>query len=84
MDTTIPTGTACPPLRSVTASPYSDQVILRLSDVERRIGLKKTTIYRLISERRFPKPIPLGARSVGFVLTEVDAWIAARIAERQP
>ncbi|WP_043649322.1 helix-turn-helix transcriptional regulator [Chitinilyticum litopenaei] len=30
----------------------------------------------------FPKPIKIGAHSVAFVESEVDAWIAARIAAR--
>ena len=30
----------------------------------------------------FPKPISLGDNSVGFVEAEIDAWLAARAAER--
>lgn len=29
----------------------------------------------------FPKPIPLGEHAVGWVASEVDAWIQQRIAE---
>ena len=34
--------------------------ILRLREVLRRVGLSKTTVWRLIKEDQFPKPISLG------------------------
>jgi prophage regulatory protein len=35
-----------------------------------------------IAAGNFPRPISLGAMTRGFVESEVDAWIAARMAER--
>jgi len=54
-------------------------VILRRKQVEARIGLSRSTIYDAVKAGTFPKPIPLGPRSVGWLAEEVDAWIAARI-----
>jgi len=56
--------------------------IERLPKVLTRAGIGKSTIYRLISEGKFPRPVRLGARAVGFVREEVDAWIDARVAAR--
>jgi prophage regulatory protein len=36
--------------------------------------------YNEIKEGRFPKQVKLGARRVGFLESEIDAWIDARIA----
>lgn len=52
---------------------------LRLGDVKSRTGLSRSTIYLNISNGLFPRPVSLGARSVGWLESEIDAWIAARI-----
>ncbi len=53
--------------------------ILRLQAVKARCGLSRSTIYARIALGEFPAPISLGARSIGFLESEVSAWIAARI-----
>lgn len=45
-------------------------------------GLARRTLYQEISGSRFPKPVQLTARRVGWPAQEVEAWIAAKIAER--
>jgi len=55
------------------------QTILRLPDVKARTGLSRSTIYLRISQGTFPAPIALSVRSVGWIESEVDAWIAERI-----
>ena len=58
--------------------------ILRLPAVKARTGLSRSTIYLRVSEGRFPKPISLGGRAVGWVETEVDSWLQQQIeASRQ-
>ena len=56
--------------------------ILRRREVEARTGIARSTIYQLVSEKRFPAPVRLGERSVGWVEAEVDAWLSERIAAR--
>lgn len=55
--------------------------ILRRREVERRCGLSRSTIYLRVSRGEFPAPISLGARAVGWVASDVDRWIADRIAD---
>ena len=55
--------------------------LLRLAEVIARVGLAKTTIYDHIRAGMFPKPVDLGG-AVAWVESEIDAWIAARIAAR--
>jgi prophage regulatory protein len=56
--------------------------ILRLPEVRARTGLSTSTIYAKIAEGTFPKQVPLGPHSVGFVESEIDDFNAACIAER--
>lgn len=56
--------------------------VLRLPEVMRRTGKRRTSLLQAIQRGEFPKPIRLGARAIGFIQSEVDAWIDARMAER--
>lgn len=53
---------------------------LRLPQVRQRIGLSRSSLYAKIQRGEFPAPVNLGARAVGWVESEVDRWIADRIA----
>ena len=54
-------------------------VILRLNDVKSRTGLSRSTIYARMAEGAFPTTISLGGRSVGWIETEINDWISARV-----
>jgi prophage regulatory protein len=56
--------------------------ILRMREVISRVGLSRATIYRRASQGTFPKSIKLGARSTGWLKSEVDEWIKERITTR--
>jgi prophage regulatory protein len=56
--------------------------ILRRKQVEKRTGLSRSTIYLRIQEGTFPKPINLGARAVGWIESEIEAWLAVRLEKR--
>ena len=55
--------------------------VLRISQVRARTGLSRSALYAAQAAGKFPKSISLGARSVGWLQSEVDAWIAERIAQ---
>ena len=54
---------------------------LRLPEVLARTGLSRSTIYVRLDQGRFPRPVSLGARAVGWIEAEVDEWIRERIDE---
>lgn len=54
---------------------------LRLPEVLARTGLSRSTIYVRLDEGRFPRPVSLGGRAVGWIESEVDEWIRERIDE---
>ena len=54
---------------------------LRLPEVLARTGLSRSTIYVRLDQGRFPRPVSLGGRAVGWIESEVQEWIRQRIAE---
>lgn len=63
------------------AEQLQSPTILRRRQVEARVGLKRSTLYGRIAEGTFPAPVRLGARTVGWLSSEVDEWLRARVAE---
>ena len=56
--------------------------ILRLKKVKDRTGLSRSTIYLRIQEGTFPRPINLGARAVGWIEHEIEAWLTSCLENR--
>ncbi|MER0048724.1 AlpA family transcriptional regulator [Pectobacterium odoriferum] len=59
-----------------------DNTLIRLSGVMKKTGLRKSWIYLLMKQGDFPQTVKIGARSVAWVESEVNDWIAARISQR--
>ena len=53
--------------------------IIRRKQVEARTGLSRSTIYERIKTGTFPAPVSIGAKAVGWIEAEIEAWIAAQI-----
>jgi prophage regulatory protein len=57
--------------------------LMRMPEVVAATGYTKASIYRLIEEGKFPRPVHLcGGRAAGWVADEVYALIDNAIAER--
>ena len=60
------------------------QRIIRLPETQTKTGIKRSTIYDKLNPKSprydasFPKPVKLGARSIGFYESEVQLWIESR------
>jgi prophage regulatory protein len=57
--------------------------ILRLPEVKTRVGLSRSSIYQMIQQKEFPSPIPIGARAVGWLDSEISEWLTKRISARE-
>ncbi len=55
--------------------------VLRLPAVKARIGLSRSSIYAAIAAGKFPRPIQLGDRAIGWLEADIEAWVATRIAQ---
>lgn len=53
--------------------------LLRLPEVLARTGLKKTTLYKLMAEKKFPSQIMLTERCVGWDEDAVHDWILSKL-----
>lgn len=53
--------------------------VLRLAQVMDSTGLGRSTIYKYISEGKFPTPLQLSERCVGWLESEVQQWIQSRL-----
>ena len=56
--------------------------ILRLREVVETTGLSRTTIYSLVQEGEFPRPLRLAARASGWLFSEVQSWLDGKAAIR--
>jgi len=57
----------------------SAPAISRRPKVQVRTGLPKSSIYALMAKGAFPKPIKIGVRAVGWLDSDIDAWIEAQV-----
>lgn len=62
--------------------------ILRRKQVEARTGLSRSSIYARLKpnpkrpadfDPTFPRPVSLGAKAVGWIEAEIDAWLTAQV-----
>ncbi|PLZ01778.1 AlpA family transcriptional regulator [Burkholderia sp. WAC0059] len=54
----------------------SGEAILRRGEVERETGLSRSSIYKRMRVGRFPRPVSLGGRIVGWRLKDIRAFLA--------
>lgn len=58
--------------------------LLRLSDVEARTGLKKSTLYALMQSGDLPPSVRLSARAVAWHEQDIDRFILERVRSKVP
>lgn len=66
------------------AAPDDFLKILRLGQVQERIGLSRSTIYDRMNpnsprfDSTFPRPVKLGASAIGWFESAIKEWLMAR------
>ncbi len=48
--------------------------LLRRRDVSEMLGIAASTIYRMMQNREFPRPISIGPRAVRWRFEDIEAW----------
>jgi len=56
--------------------------LLHVKTVCERTSLSRSTILNLRAVGQFPEPVEIAYQRIAWVESEVESWIAARIAER--
>lgn len=52
--------------------------IYRRPAVQEMVGLSRSTLYAMIAQGRFPAPVKLSSRAVGWRQSDLTAWLEAR------
>lgn len=54
------------------------QKLLRCQDVTKTVGLSRASIYRLMEEGLFPRPVRIGKAAVAWKPEDLQQWVDSR------
>ncbi|ODS23695.1 hypothetical protein AB835_07645 [Candidatus Endobugula sertula] len=52
--------------------------ILRAHEVQKIVGVSRSTIWRMERKGQFPARLPLGTGSIGWLKSDIEAWMQNR------
>ena len=56
--------------------------LLRIHEVTERTGLSRSSIYKQMQLKNFPKGVKITSRSIAWPSDEIDLWVSERIVQR--
>lgn len=56
----------------------SIEMMVSMTELTERIGLSRGTIYLMMEDGTFPKPIRIGTRRIAWKITVIDKWLEDR------
>ena len=57
--------------------------LIRRKEVQAKTGLGASSIYAMMQQGTFPKAVNISERRVAWIESDVDSWIAERIASHK-
>lgn len=57
--------------------------LIRRKEVQEKTGLGASSIYAMMAQGAFPKPLQLSERRVAWIESDIDSWVAERIAKHK-
>ncbi len=66
-----------------TTIPGKPMRLIRLAEVKRRTGVSTSTIYRWMSQGKFPKSHPISDYIAAWSEAEIEGWIESKVITRQ-
>ena len=60
-----------------------NQRLIRRKEVQAKTGLGASSIYAMMAKGDFPKPLQLSERRVAWIESDIDKWIAERVANHR-
>jgi prophage regulatory protein len=75
---TLKSETPRPPVPALTSEPTSEARFLRFPEVAKRIGLSRSSVWRLQRAGRFPQHRRVSPNTVGWWEPEIEAWLQSR------
>lgn len=58
-----------------------DNAVLRWPEVAKIVPISRSHAHALAAQGKFPRPIKLGPRASGWLESEINQWLAERVAE---
>ena len=49
--------------------------LMRRQQLEERLGLTRSSIYKMMDDGEFPRPMKIGRRAVGWRADEIAQWL---------
>lgn len=62
-----------------TSIPAKPMRLIRLAEVKRRTGVSTSTIYRWMTEGKFPRSHPIGDFIAAWSEAEIEEWIESKV-----
>jgi prophage regulatory protein len=62
-------------------APCGEKRLVRMPEVCKRIGVSRSSLYKMINLKSFPPPKRLGGRSVAWLESDIETWIDSRTHE---
>jgi len=54
-------------------------IFIRRKALEAKLGLSCSTIYAMMAADKFPRPIKIGRRAVGWRNTDIQEWVLSKV-----
>jgi prophage regulatory protein len=58
-------------------------MLLRMSALTKKLGISRSSVYRLIDAGDFPQPVRLTPTTIAWRLTDVEKWVEERPATKE-
>ena len=52
--------------------------LMRRREVEKILGISRSSIYRLMQEGKFPRPVRIGPAAVRWKASDIATWLESR------
>jgi len=56
-----------------------EETFIRRKALEAKLGLSCSTIYAMMAANKFPRPIKIGRRAVGWRNSDIQAWVRSKV-----
>jgi prophage regulatory protein len=56
-----------------------EEIFIRRKALEAKLGLSCSTIYAMMAADKFPRPIKIGRRAVGWRNTDIQEWVLSKV-----
>lgn len=57
--------------------------LLRIQEVQERVGLCRSTIYERMRQGTFPASVPIGDKAVRWLEQDIEDWIDQHVQKRR-